>query len=118
MDREKRIHKASDKYLADSKKRFTDILERKMKTTFIGALSEFERKFGFLWGDKNYTGNMKNDSGIHEDIWREMWSEARDRILTNGNNQFKAMLSELENNTICWDQYRLEFKNFKGGRNE
>lgn len=109
----------SKKYLEDSKKRFIKILETKMKTTFIGALSEFERKFGFMWGDDNYNSNniaakqlkeCLEKNGFGEEIWREIWQEARDRILTNGNNQLKAMMNELETYTLHWNRYRMDLK--------
>ena len=100
-------------YLADSKKRLLDIIERKMKTTFIGALSEVERKFGVLWGDKNYGGVISPDkvAKITKETWEEVWAEARDRILTNGNNQFKAILNEFEQYDVHWNRYRITFYN-------
>lgn len=100
-------------YLKDSKKRLTDIIEKKMKTTFIGALSEVERKFGVLWGDKNYGGvlSFKDASKIDKDIWNDIWLEVRERILTNGNNQFKSILNELDQYDVHWNRYRITFIN-------
>ncbi len=106
----------SPKYLADSKKRFTDILERKMKTTFIGALSEFQRKFGFLWDDDEYQYNEDanriiaalENAGVDVGEFRELWSETRERILNNGNNQLRALFKELETYTLHWNRYKLD----------
>ena len=36
-------------YREKSKKRVSNILNTKMKTSFIGAISAFEKHFGFLW---------------------------------------------------------------------
>jgi len=107
------------KYLEDSKKRLTKTIETKSKTTFVGALSEFERRFGFLWGDSNYNSNNMlvkqlkeclEANGFSEEIFREIWNETRDRILTNGNNQLKAVLNELDTYTVHWNRYRMDLK--------
>jgi hypothetical protein len=107
------------KFLEDSKKRFIKTLETKMKTAFIGPLNEFEKQFGFLWGDSNYNSTnvaarqlkeCLDNAGIDETIWLEVWNQIRERILTNGNNQLRALLTELETYTLHWNRYRMDLK--------
>lgn len=109
---------AAKKFLEDSKKRFVKILETKMKTTFICPLNEFEKHFGFLWGDSNYNNGIGNKelkdclakAGFDEELWLDIWNQVREKILTNGNNQFRALLNELETYTMHWNRYRMDLK--------
>jgi hypothetical protein len=109
----KGIENTNEQYLKDSKKRLLEIIEKKFKTTFIGALSEFERKFGVLWGDKNYGGSLTKAQimSMSQDMIEELWLEARDHILTQSNKQMKSVFSEIEEYyTVYWERYRLNFK--------
>lgn len=109
---------AAKKFLEDSKKRFIKILETKMKTTFICPLNEFEKHFGFLWGDTNYNNGIENKelkecldkAGVSEEAWLEVWNQVREKILTNGNNQFRALLNELETYSMHWNRYHMDLK--------
>ena len=40
---------------------------------------------------------------------REVWEETRADILDNGNTQLRAIVSEINNYTITWDRYHLDF---------
>lgn len=86
----------------DSKKRLQRILEKKLKTSFIGALSKFEAVFGRLWGHgKKYT-----DLSESERRFRSLWELARTEVLNNGNNQIRAIQQELDLYTINFDGYQ------------
>jgi hypothetical protein len=107
------------KFLDDSKKRFLKTLETKMKTAFICPLNEFEKQFGFLWGDANYNNTnvaarqlkeCLERAGIEESLWLEIWNQVRERILTNGNNQLRALHNELETYSMHWNRYRMDLK--------
>lgn len=102
-----------EKYLEDSKKRLHTIVERKLRTGFIGALSQFESFFGFIW-DKTKRDNLNKeqmavllfveDNNL-EDVFKQWWDKAREKVLTNGNNQIRALNDEFNHYTINWDRY-------------
>lgn len=104
-----------EQYLKESKKRLNTIIDRKMQTTFIGALSAFQNKFGFLWGDESYNYTEETEKlleelkkiGLGEDYCYQIWMECREKVLNNGNNQMRAINNELEQYTIEWNRYRL-----------
>ena len=105
----KRSHDAARKlshakYEVSSKKRLITNIERKFKTTMIGALSHFEKLFGELWGFDN-----SNPPGQEEEYWHEKWQAVRTEILNNGNNQLRACLDEIAQYTMTWDRYQTEF---------
>ncbi len=93
-----------EKYLENSKDRLGKIVTTKIRTSFIGALSQFEENFGFLWGyGKN--GTLTEE----EVIMQEVWEKTRTAVLNNGNNQIRAAKNEIECNTVHWDRYTMEF---------
>lgn len=100
---------ATSKYNESSQKRLFKILEKKLQTSFIGALSQFEEAFGALWG-KN-----KDDSELTQDERQALilWNEVRTNILNNGNNQIRAVYNELNQYTISWNRHRQEFNSKK-----
>jgi hypothetical protein len=80
----------------ESKYKLKNIIEKKFKTTFIGALSCFEEEFGFLWGH-----------GKQDEDLKERWERARTKILNNGNNQARAVLNELQQYLVNWQGYTM-----------
>ena len=101
----KRKQMQDKSYKDKSKKRFSSILNTKMKTSFIGAISAFEKHFGFLWGH----GKDEAELTEAESQMREIWEETRADILDNGNTQLRAIINEINNYTITWDRYHLDF---------
>lgn len=100
--KEKIRKETEEKYLKESKKRLKNILETKLRTTFIGALDIFERTFGYLWG--------KDSPEPLDDTQQEMfeiWQEVRKRILDQGNNQMRAAQNEIDQYTIRWNRYTM-----------
>ncbi len=94
------------KYQEESKKRLQKILSTKMRTAFIGALDAIEKNFGYLWGiDKDEDEPLT----MEEDKMLQLWLLVRNKILTNGNNQLRAIENELEQYTIHWDRYVTNF---------
>ncbi len=102
--RKAEAEEASKRYDESSKKRLFGILQKKIQTSFIGALSQFEQFFGELWG------NRKDDSELtpEEREWRELWLQVRTNILNGGNNQIRAVQSELNQYDITWNGYRMK----------
>jgi len=95
--------KNAKKYQNDSKQRLNKIINTKMRTAFIGSLDAFERAFGYLWGiDKDSEGPLTKE----EDAMLQLWLLTRNKVLTNGNNQLRALENELEQYTVNWDRYQ------------
>ena len=101
-----------EKYENHSKKKLISNIEKKFKTTMIGALARFEDEFGYLWGlgsDQPLTGSQKE--------WYEKWQFVRTEILNNGNNQLRACLDEIAQYTMTYNQYHTQFI-VQGDKNE
>lgn len=103
-------------FVQASKERFTKIVNTKVKTTFIGALSEFEKGFGFLWGLKPENGYTDDQLAIKEALlvigmdeayFKQIWDVARNGVLNNGNNQMKALQKEADLYEMTWLRHRL-----------
>jgi DNA replicative helicase MCM subunit Mcm2 (Cdc46/Mcm family) len=90
-----------NEYLEKSKKRLQNIIETKIRTTFIGSLDIFEKAFGDLWGS-----GVDNPTSSQQEI-KELWQQVRNDILDMGNNQLRAAHVETEHYTIKWDRYNM-----------
>lgn len=112
--KQKMLKIAKEKYLKDSKDRLSKITERKIRTAFIGALSQFETFFGFLFGELPETLTKEQqailiflkDNNL-EDLFKDAWQKTREKVLTNGNNQIRGIIDEFEHYTIHWDRYNI-----------
>jgi hypothetical protein len=92
-----------DKYIEKSKNRFIKILKSKLTTATIGAIDAIENSaFGDLW-----------DSDDKQSVfWQKEWAQVRSKILTNGNNQMRALVKELNQYSLCWNRYSLKLPVF------
>lgn len=72
------------------------ILTKRFQTTMIGALSEFEKSFGYLWGFDKSEEEPLTDK---EEKFLDLWEDTRNRILNNGNNQLRKSVSEIKKRT-------------------
>ena len=69
-----------------------NILKKRIQTTMIGALHEFEKSFGYLWGqDKSEDEELTEK----EDKFLDIWEDTRNKVLNNGNNQLRKAVSEI-----------------------
>lgn len=68
------------------------ILTKRFQTTMIGALFEFEKTFGYLWGNHKTEDEELTDK---EENFLDLWEETRNRVLNNGNNQLRKSLAEI-----------------------
>jgi hypothetical protein len=69
-----------------------NILTKRFQTTMIGSLFEFEKAFGYLWGqDKE-----EQDLTDRELEFLDRWDSVRNQILNNGNNQLRKAISDLD----------------------
>lgn len=84
-----------------SKYRLEKIISKKFQTCFIGALSEFESVFGYMWGH-----GLNMDVLSEEQIRnREKWEIVRHKILNKGNTQLRSVKEEIELHEIKWNGY-------------
>jgi hypothetical protein len=82
-----------------------ELLKKRFQTTMIGAIFEFEKTFGYLWGqDKNpdFLTDMEED-------FRDRWESVRNQILNNGNSQLRKCLIDLENINTGDKKYHYKF---------
>lgn len=101
-DRKKRLDNA---YKENSKKRLLNNIERKFRTTMIGALDKFEKAFGYLWG------HNKNSRLTEEELdMKEIWEDVRTQILDNGNNNMRAAQQEIAQYTLSFNMYKITTK--------
>lgn len=62
-------------------------LDKCLKTSFIFPIAEFERVFGYIWGD----GKNASELTESEVRFKQMFEVMRKNILDNGNNQIRFM---------------------------
>ena len=86
------------------------ILTRRFQTTMIGALHEFEKSFGYLWGANKSEDEELTDK---EEQFLDMWEETRNRVLNTGNNQLRKAVSEIKKNN-GQKRYNYNFNMKKG----
>lgn len=89
----------------------SEILKKRFQTTMIGALYEFEKSFGYLWG---YDKDEDEELTDKEEKFLDIWEDTRNRILNNGNNQLRKSISEIKNNT---GHYKYNYKFYPKERN-
>tara|TARA_R110002012_G_scaffold200610_3_gene369580 strand:+ start:1242 stop:1565 length:324 start_codon:yes stop_codon:yes gene_type:complete len=94
-----------DEFSSFSKKRLINNLTKKFNTTTIGSLAAFEDSFGFLWGH----GKPYSDLDDDEKYYRDLWSEARTKILDLGNSNSRAAQNEVGQYTLTWNRYITNF---------
>ncbi len=97
----------------DSKNRLKKISDKKFRTCFIFALSEFERIFGMeLWGH----GLKEDELNDYHLANRILWDLARKNILDKGNVQARALGMEIDLHTIKFEGYQMQFKGAFDGK--
>lgn len=91
-------------YSKDSADRLIKIIETKVRTSFIGALAQFEELIGKeLWG----FGKPNDKCDEDELYWRKLYQQVRTNVLNNGNAQLRALQSEIIHYSIEWNRYQL-----------
>lgn len=81
-----------------SRRQLRDAMQKKVKTSAIGALSYFEKHFGHLWGH----GKEEEELSELEIQWDEIWQDCRTEVLDNEGRQSKAVKNELFNYDVVW----------------
>jgi transcription termination factor Rho len=76
--------------------------KKKIQTTMIGALDTVEKSFGFLWGfDEN------DEITPEQKQLKEIYEEARAKILDKGNTQIRNLESEFSGYDINKKRYQI-----------
>lgn len=91
------------------KLRLKTIIGKKIETTMIASLNEFEIAFGHAWGH----GKGVNELTADEAVYRTKYEEVRNRILNTGNRQKKNAYTEIDMHEVIWNRYKTEFLNTK-----
>jgi hypothetical protein len=94
---------ARKRYEDRSRQRLAAEARRKATTGFIGALAEFEKFFGALWGH----GKADADRTEREKKWFELWQRCRNEVLNRGNAQVRALEAELAQYVVSWSRHTL-----------
>jgi hypothetical protein len=90
----------------DSKDRLKKIVCKKMTTTFIFALSEFENVFGQeLWGH----GLRDSELTSAQQANKKRWEQVRTNILNKGNTQARALEAEMDLHSVEFRGYQVRF---------
>lgn len=90
----------------DMKDRLKKITQKKIQTTMIGAIHQFEMEFGSMWGYGKDEEALTKDEKYN----RDKWERCRKLILDNGHRQKRGLMNELDMHTIVWNRYTMEFK--------
>lgn len=91
------------RYRDASRQRLRRIMVRKTTTSFIGAVAAFEKHFGHLWGHGKHLSLLSAD----EAAWRMLWEACRNDVLNNGNNQVRAVESEVAQYEVTWNRHSV-----------
>jgi hypothetical protein len=83
-----------------------DILTKRFQTTMIGALYEFEKSFGYLWGQEKPEEEDLTDRELR---FLDIWEETRNKILNNGNGQLRKCVSEIKKQDKNNIKYKYNF---------
>ena len=62
---------------------------RQLMAIMIGALDEFEKSFGYLWGHE--LGDDDQPTETQEQFW-DLWQDTRTSILDRGNDKINQIL--------------------------
>lgn len=92
----------NDILLEKSKDRLKTAVQKRIKTTMIGAISSIEKIFGPLWGHESEYKTPEQD-----DLY-QIFVELRTEILDNGNLQIRSSENDLQAYDVEWTGYHLE----------
>lgn len=102
----RREEATKESYQKASQARLVGILEKKLRTLFIGDLAAFEEFFGVLWGHQK----KAHERTAEEAVWFEVWQQARTKVLDRGNHILRAVRQELEQYEYEWKRYHTNVR--------
>ncbi len=80
--------------------------KRAVKTSFIGALANFEKGFGYLWG---YGKSKEESLTDHEKLFLHRWLQVRESVLDCGNAQCRIIDREFEKFIVKYNGFQYKF---------
>ena len=105
QDVSRQSYPTRDKLRKQSKDRVRKMVETRLRTTMIGAISKVEAFLGDKWGH----GLKEEQCNPDQLDFYDVWEQCRDEILNVGNKQIRAALADL-------DSYDVECKDLKERR--
>lgn len=78
------------------------LIEKKIRTTMIGAIDSIEKYFGYLFGHRS--GDLLTEE---EEEMLKVFQDLRKEILDKGNNQIRLLNEELSKFEISRKVYHL-----------
>jgi hypothetical protein len=87
------------------RERLKKILAKKIDTTMIYPLSQFEMAFGHFWGHEKPESELTSEEKVN----RAKWKQCRNNILNNGNQQKRNLYAELDMYEVVWNRYKTTF---------
>ena len=98
----------------DMRERLKKISNKKIETTMVYPLHQFEMEFGHMWGH----GKKDSELTSQEKVNLEKWKRCRNNIFNNGNQQKRGLCAELDMHTVIWNRYEtILIPVDKGGHN-
>lgn len=88
------------------------ILIKRFQTTMIGALHEFEKSFGYLWGHHKVNDEDLTDNELK---FLDLWDNTRNHILNNGNNQMRKAIADFD---LANGKTKFTYRFYKKGQDE
>ena len=82
------------KILIEEKKKIIKLIQSRIRTTMIGAISSIEEFFGFLW-------NASDLSDEDKQKMLQIFLQTRSNILDKGNVQIRNIENDLDKFNIC-----------------
>ena len=85
--------------MKDNGSKLRNVIDKKFRTTYIGAIYAIEKNFGIIW-DKNENSYIRNQEvegyGELTNELMDRFADIRDEILDIGNNQCRNLKAELD----------------------
>lgn len=97
----------------DDKQKLRRLNEKRIKTTFIGSISLFERQFSFLWGgviDELGEMSIPTDMTETEKKFYNMYLQFRADTLRLGNNQIRLSGNDINSFDVQWNGLEIVFR--------
>lgn len=80
--------------------------KRAVRTSFIGALANFEKGFGYLWGHGKPKDEALTDN---EKLFLQRWLQVRESVLDCGNTQCRIIDREFDKFIIKYNGFQYKF---------
>lgn len=91
-----------------SKQKLCEAVEKRIKTSFISALSSMETHLSCLWED----GDNSPRTSTQEELY-QIYQTIRKEVFDKGHQQIRELKGDLVNFEVNFKQYQLDL-NFKG----